>query len=160
MIDLNESELERCAENFLRSNFNLELEVPIRISKRMKSKLGVFIVKYYGGEAAGSEIVISESFIANNEQAAVLDVLYHECVHYALYKTGQPYRDSDEAFIRTLDRLGISRTRSYRYKGESFLYECRKCRYSFSKNMKGYEKRYRCRSCRGRFIYTGIVRHQ
>lgn len=160
MISLNEIELKRCAEKFLRSNFNLELEIPIRISKRMKSKLGVFIVKYRGDEVTGSEIVISESFITNNEKSAVLDVLYHECVHYALYKTGQPYRDSDSTFIRTLGRLGISRTRSYKYRGESFLYECRKCRYSFSKNMKGYEKRYRCRSCRGRFIYRGIVQHQ
>lgn len=157
---MNEFELRRCAEKFLRSNFSLELEIPIRISKRMKSKLGVFILKYRGNEVTGSEIVISESFITNNEKTAVLDVLYHECVHYALYKTGQPYRDSDAAFIRTLDRLGISRTRSYKYRGESFLYECRKCRYSFSKNMKGYEKRYRCRSCRGRFVYRGIVQHQ
>ena len=124
---MNEIELKRCAEKFLRSNFNLELEIPIRISKRMKSKLGVFIVKYRGDEVTGSEIVISESFITNNEKSAVLDVLYHECVHYALYKTGQPYRDSDSTFIRTLRRLGISRTRSYKYRGESFLYECRKC---------------------------------
>ncbi len=160
MIGVNEEKLEYCAKEFLRRNFNLDLDIPIRISKRMKSKLGVFIVKYYGKKATGSEIVISEDFIVNNDETAVLDVLYHECVHYALYKTGQPYRDSDEIFIRTLDRLGISRTRSYRYRGESFLYECRKCKYRFSKNMKGYEKRYRCRSCRGKFIYRGIVNHQ
>ena len=157
---MNEKELESHAKAFLRDNFDLSLDIPVRVSRRMKSKLGVFTVKYYGRKVTGSEIVMSESFILNNGRTAVLDVLYHECVHYALYRTGQPYRDSDATFICTLEALGISRSRSYRYRGESFLYECRKCRYRFSKNMKGYEKRYRCRRCRGKFLYKGIVHHQ
>ncbi|CAM4196027.1 SprT-like domain-containing protein [Lacicoccus alkaliphilus] len=157
---MNEKELEGHAKAFLRDNFNLSLDIPVRISRRMKSKLGVFTVKYYGGTVTGSEIVISESFILNNDRTAVLDVLHHECVHYALYRTGQPYRDTDVTFVRTLEKLSISRTRSYKYRGEAFLYECRKCRYRFSKNMKGYEKRYRCQRCRGKFLYIGIVHHQ
>lgn len=145
------------ADEFLERNFDMPLGVPIRISRRMKSRLGAFQIKYIRGGDVKTEIVMSHEFIEHNNEETILDVLYHECVHYALYIQGKPYRDSDALFISTLDRLGISRTRTYAYKGRSHLYECRRCRYRFSKNIKGYEKRYICRKCRGRFSYVGEI---
>lgn len=152
--------LEMHADEFLNKNFGIRLGVPIRISKRMKSRLGAFQIKYRGNEVVKSEIVISYEFIYHNTEETILDVLYHECVHYALYAQGLPYRDSDETFINALGRLGISRTRTYAYKGRSHLYECRRCRYNFSKNIKGYEKRYICGRCRGKFRYVGEMTSQ
>src|SRR5699024_2219456 len=99
----------------------------------------------------------SHEFIEHNNEETILDIFYHECVHYALYIQCKPYRDSDSLFISTLERLGISRTRTYAYKGRSHVYECRRCRYQFSKNVKGYEKRYICRKCRGKFSYVGEI---
>lgn len=154
---MNAQQLKSYAEDFLKEHFDLPLDVPLRISKRMKSKLGVFSIKYNKNEVLSSEIVLSYNFVINNDKNVILDVLYHECVHYALYKKRLPFRDSDPEFINTLERLGISRTRSYKYKGQSYLYECRKCRYQFSKNMKGYEKRYMCGRCHGKFLYRGTV---
>lgn len=154
---MNSKQLQTYAEDFLKEHFDLSLDIPLRISKRMKSKLGVFSIKYNRDKILSSEIVLSYNFIINNDQEAVLDVLYHECVHYALYKKRLPFRDSDPEFINTLERLGISRTRSYKYKGQAYLYECMKCCYQFSKNMKGYEKRYICGKCHGKFTYIGTV---
>jgi SprT-like protein len=158
-MKMEQIQLEHHADAFLKREFGMPLDIPIRISKRMKSKLGAFCIKYIRGKANDKEmeIVMSHTFIRNNPAETILDVLYHECVHYALFAKDQPYRDSDPSFIRTLDRLGISRTRTHMYRGESHLYECRKCGYQFSRNMKGYEKRYICRSCRGRFSYAGVV---
>ncbi|GAB3070638.1 SprT-like domain-containing protein [Salinicoccus sesuvii] len=152
-------QLERYADDFLKKAFHMPLGIRIRVSKRMKSKLGAFHIKYVRGhkEPQDMEIVMSNEFIENNSEDIVLDVLYHECVHYALFVTGQPYRDSDPVFIRTLERLGISKTRTHMYKGQSHIYECRKCKYQFSKNVKGYEKRYICRRCRGKFKYLGVT---
>lgn len=152
-------QLERHADDFLIRAFDMPLGIRIRISKRMKSKLGAFRIKYVRGNKnpQDMEIVMSHEFVQNNPDDIILDVLYHECVHYALFATGQPYRDSDPVFIRTLDRLGISKTRTHMYKGKSHLYECRKCRYQFRKNVKGYEKWYICRRCRGKFKYVGII---
>ena len=48
---MNEKELESHAKAFLRDNFDLSLDIPVRVSRRMKSKLGVFTVKYYGRKA-------------------------------------------------------------------------------------------------------------
>ena len=43
--ELNPAELHSYADKFLHENFGLKLEIPIRISKRMKSKLGAFQIK-------------------------------------------------------------------------------------------------------------------
>lgn len=145
------------AAEFLERNFDMPLGVPLRISRRMKSRLGAFQIKHIRGGDVKTEIVMSHEFIEHNNEETILDVLYHECVHYALYIQGKPYRDSDALFISTLERLGISRTRTYAYKGRSHVYECRRCRYQFSKNVKGYEKRYICRKCRGKFSYVGEI---
>ncbi|CDZ99811.1 Protein SprT-like protein [Jeotgalicoccus saudimassiliensis] len=155
---MNAEQLHNTADKFLLENFNLRLEIPLRISKRMKSKLGAFQIKMRDGKVISQEIVMSHTFIEHNDESAVIDVLFHECVHYALYTKRKPYRDSDSEFNETLDRLGISKTRTYQYKGESHLYECRTCGYQFTKRVKGYNKRYICRHCRGKFIYKGAVK--
>lgn len=154
---MNSDELHSCARKFLAENFGLTLEIPIRISKRMKSKLGAFQIKYQKQQVVSKEIVMSHTFLVNNSREIILDVLYHECVHYALYTLKKPYRDSDREFTETLEHLGIAKTRSYKYKGQAYLYECRKCSYQFTKRVKGYNKRYICRHCRGRFTYKGTV---
>ncbi|MFB9861278.1 SprT-like domain-containing protein [Salinicoccus siamensis] len=153
-------QLEYYANKFLMDKFNMPLGIPIRISKRMTSKLGAFRIKYIKGnrQKIDMEIIISYNFIVHNTEQFILDVLYHECVHYALFTKGQPYKDSDPEFKETLKRLGISQTRTHQFKGRRHLYECKKCRYQFSRNMKGYEKRYVCRKCRGRFSYLGEVK--
>ncbi len=154
---MNSEELYRCADKFLQENFGIELEIPIRLSKRMKSKLGAFQMKLQNKKVVSKEIVISDSFLNNNSAETILDVLYHECVHYALYTLKKPYKDSDREFNETLERLGIAKTRTYKYKGQAYLYQCKKCSYQFTKRVKGYNKRYICRHCRGKFIYKGMV---
>ncbi|WP_250130053.1 SprT-like domain-containing protein [Jeotgalicoccus sp. WY2] len=91
----------------------------------MKSKLGAFQIKLQNRKVVSKEIVMSHSFLINNSKETILDVLYHECVHYALYTLKKPYRDSDREFTETLERLGIAKTRTYKYKGQAYLYECK-----------------------------------
>ncbi|MFD2830394.1 SprT-like domain-containing protein [Corticicoccus populi] len=150
-------DLEYYADQFLKRHFNIPLSIPIRISGRMTSKLGAFKIQYQGRKMVSSEIVMSANFIHNNHTDTILDVLYHECVHYALFSLGRPFRDSDKEFISTLKSLGISETKTYQYKGITHLYACSRCNYQFTKNMKGYEKRYRCRYCQKRFVYKGTI---
>lgn len=154
---MNNHDLHKYADQFLRENFELKLEIPIRVSKRMKSKLGAFQVKLQNKKVVAKEIVMSESFLNNNSADTILDVLYHECVHYALYMLKKPYKDSDCEFNETLEHLGIAKTRTYKYKGQAHLYKCKKCSYQFTKKIKGYDKRYICKHCRGKFTYKGMV---
>jgi SprT-like protein len=154
------SELEFHANKFLKQHFNINLEIPIRISKRMTSKLGAFKLQYKKQRVVKAEIIMSYNFMMNYTDQSILDVLYHECVHYALFSLGKPYKDSDKLFIQTLKKLGISETKTYQYKGNTYLYECKRCGYQFTKNMRGYEKRYICRYCKGHFSYKGIINQQ
>lgn len=105
--------LETYVDESLQKNFNMLLKIPIQSSKLMKSKLGAFHIKYNRQKIVRSEIVISYNFMIHNSKQTILDILYHECVHYALYTSGQPYKDSNYAFINTLKRLGVSRTWTY-----------------------------------------------
>ena len=155
---MNSDELHSYARKFLVENFGLTLEIPIRISKRMKSKLGAFQIKYQKQQVVSKEIVMSHTFLVNNSREIILDVLYHECVHYALYTLKKPYRDSDREFTETLENLGIARQKLiYSKHRDRLTHECRKCSYQFTKRVKGYNKRYICRHCRGRFTYKGTV---
>ena len=89
---MEQTQLEQHADAFLKREFSMPLDIPIRISKRMKSKLGAFRIKYIRGKPQDKEmeIVMSHTFISNNPAETILDVLYHECVHYALFSTEVP----------------------------------------------------------------------
>lgn len=152
-----ESNLIRKANEFLIEHYGLQLEIPFRISSRMKSTFGHVRFKRKGGKLIPFEMKLSKNLLENYSEDVILDVLYHECVHYALCMLGFPFRDADDCFKREVDRLGVSRTRTYRYKGKAYRYECKGCGVSFVKKTKGYEKRYMCAKCKGRFVNKGTV---
>ena len=144
-------QLQKLAVNFVSTEYGIEQVVPIVISSRMKNKLGVFIMR--NGKAY--KIQLSQNLIDYYNDIAIADVLYHECVHYALFTLKLPYRDGNEYFESELKRLNVNSSRTYPYKGIVHRYECPHCRIPFKKMMKGYEKRYNCGRCRGKFKYLG-----
>ncbi|WP_240339790.1 SprT-like domain-containing protein [Halobacillus ihumii] len=152
---MNGKQLFEAAEKFLFDNFGMAIEVPIEINKRLKSTFGYF--QFSGNQP--KKISMSYEFVKNQPNKIVLDVLYHECVHYALFMQGKPFHDGDVTFKRTVDRLGVSRTGTYRFKGVGHLYRCKNdvCGKKFTKKMKGYDKRYICAKCKSRFEYLGEV---
>ena len=139
------------ASNFLKKEYGLILTVPIRVSSRMTTKLGAFVTK----ANKPHEIIISKNLLENYSEDTIVDVLKHECVHYALCSLGYPYRDGQAKFEMELKRLGVSSTYTYSFKGTVHLYACKKCNVVFHKKMKGYEKRYCCAKCRRKFKYLG-----
>lgn len=50
----------------------MPLEVPLRISKRMKSKLGAFQIKYNYKKVISAEIAISHNFMIHNSKETIL----------------------------------------------------------------------------------------
>lgn len=148
------NKLKSIASEFLFNEYNLNLDIPIKISKRLKSTFGYLKVK----NKKPLEIRLSFEFLSNQPEEIVYDVLLHECVHYALLVKGLPYKDRDQHFKNELARLGISKTRTYTYKGTAHLYQCSgKCKVSFAKRSKNYHKRYRCANCGGFFRYIKQV---
>lgn len=102
------------ASNFLRDNFDMELNIPIIIDGRLTSSGGLF--KYQRSFLGNTpiEIKMSERFIAcalldesTEGIETILDVLKHELVHYALCAKGIPHSDGTPEFEGKLAELGI-----------------------------------------------------
>jgi SprT-like protein len=143
--------LTKIAEKFLKKEYNLDLTVPIEVSGRMKSTLGYF--KYKKNKPV--VVKLSKNLLDFYHEDAVLDVLKHELIHYACFVQKKPFHDGDLYFKNELKRLGVSKTRTYKHKGIVYRYQCKNGCQTFTKRMKGYEKKYICRHCKGKFLYIG-----
>lgn len=106
------SEMERYAQRFLKDNFDLNLGIPINIDGRLTRTGGSF--HFMRNMRQATQIKMSERFIYGALQddaegvEAILDVLRHELVHYALFKKGSnEFSDGQPEFERTLKELNI-----------------------------------------------------
>jgi SprT-like protein len=143
-------ELYSIAREFLDREFGLELDIPIFINPRMKSMFGCFRTKK--GEAW--QIDMSKEFMDTHPREHVIDVLKHECIHYALFTLKKPYSDKDKYFKDTCDRLGVKRTRHYRALGKFHEYTCN-CGKKFHRKRKLSEGSH-CQVCKT-LKYVGVI---
>lgn len=107
-----EKEMKDYARVFLRQNFDMVLRIPIKIDGRLTRAGGSF--HFFSGNNKRSDMIkMSERFIAcalHDEKdgiEAILDVLRHELVHYALFEQGRDFSDGDKDFENTLKELEI-----------------------------------------------------
>jgi SprT-like protein len=151
-------ELTRHAKEFLRKNYDMDLTVPITINPRLKSSLGRFVFS-----KSPNEIQIAGYVIKYADKSVILDTLFHECVHYALYMQGKPFNDGDELFELELRRLGVSSTETNRV-GLYVVLACEHCGETFETHnlsVKKYPGAYITSCCRapikviGEKIYNG-----
>ena len=113
-------DLHRFAEDFLQEEFNMSLDIPIKLNGRLKRAGGRFISRSH----SAVEIDLNKTVYEHNPIDVVLDILKHELVHYALFEKGLPYRDGDRVFENTLARLGVSSTNTLRVKTKAHVYKC------------------------------------
>lgn len=95
------------AKAFLKSEFDLELTIPIGVNGRLSRAMGRFSHENCK-ERKPVKIELSKKVVDNFPDKHIKDTLYHELIHYALFVKGLPYRDSDKYFIDTCHRLGVS----------------------------------------------------
>lgn len=109
-------ELNKVADEFLREEFQMELDIPIKINGRLTRSLGRFVIKYSRHTKQYSDMYIDlakRMVMHKGNRDVAIDVLKHELVHYALFSKGEPYRDGNPHFESTLRRLGITSTNHY-----------------------------------------------
>jgi hypothetical protein len=101
-----EERLRRAHEGLNRERFGGTLEtIPIRVSRRMKSRLGHYTHRDPGG--APSEIAISRRHIRRHGWAEAIDTLIHEMVHQWQDDSGLPV-DHGRVFRAKANSVGIS----------------------------------------------------
>lgn len=151
--------LEEVAEDFLLDNFDLTLDIPIRISNRMTRTFGSFVRtrNRVTGEIKCKEIVISSNLYKYHGYDKMIDTLKHECIHYALYLLGRPYKDGQAYFENTLKEHGVSSTGTTKYKGKAHQYTCTGCKNTFKQTRRFNTDKYRCSHCKGQLVYVNQV---
>jgi hypothetical protein len=98
--------LRHAHESFNRDKFGGILGMPpIRVSRRMKSRLGHYTHREPSGE--GGEIVISRRHIKRHGWAEAMDTLVHEMIHQWQDETGLPV-DHGRQFRAKARAVGIS----------------------------------------------------
>lgn len=110
-------EMENYSNNFLKEYFGISLHIPIEICGRLTRAGGSFHYKKVKSSHESNivpiKIKMSERFVScallDKEEgvSAILDVLNHELVHYALCKLGKDFGDGDLEFEQTLAKLNI-----------------------------------------------------
>ena len=104
-----EKQMNLYARNFLKEHFDLNLEIPIKIDGRLTRTGG----SYHHTAKKGLMIKVSERFMygalldETEGVGAILDILEHELVHYALHMQGKDYNDGSKEFEETLARLNV-----------------------------------------------------
>lgn len=109
------SQMEKYSNSFLKENFNIELKIPIEIDGRLTKTGGSFHFKVNRKDKTyeSVKIKVSERFVAcalkdeSEGVNAILDVLNHELVHYALCELKKDFNDGSTEFEETLARLHI-----------------------------------------------------
>lgn len=102
------------AEEFLLKNYQLSLTIPIEISNQLSTCLGYFqhigrkpLKITMSGKLLQLTYLIPDEELETN-LTSIIDVLYHECTHYALFILGKDFDDGAEDFENALAQFGVS----------------------------------------------------
>lgn len=100
------------ANKFLMENFNMKLEIPIKMNGRLTRTMGRYLSRNYFGSVVPTSIELSKTYLVAalivGDLEEMYDTLKHELVHYALSVQGKNYNDGDYEFEKKLYELNIS----------------------------------------------------
>ena len=107
------SEAKTFANQFLMENFNMQLNIPIKMNGRLTSTMGRYLSKRnYLGNVIPDSIELSKRYLLAalivDDLEEIYDTLKHELVHYALSVQGKNFSDGDYDFEHKLYELNIS----------------------------------------------------
>lgn len=167
------TEVKKHIHQFLRKNYDLSLQIPVSFSGRLRKSLGVFkyrINKRTREVVKGSlQIDLSKKLLKASKKD-LLDVAYHEAIHYALFEKGLPSTDGTGTFERELIKHNLKHTSNYNHGKDKidfqsslgtqrmWVWSCPKChrimKTSYRQTRKDYG-RYRSSCCREYIVENG-----
>lgn len=138
-------ELRKQANEFLQEHYSLELKIPIEVNNRLSVTMGALV--FY--EDKPIVIEISGPVMKYGTKAAILDILKHELIHYALFILGKPYFDGQTYFENELKKHGVKSTEDGVI-GKFLKFKCPECKeigYSDKKRLMGNPEEYSTFCC-------------
>lgn len=130
-MKISEKNLRLMCEELMDKLWGDTLEIPVVISNRMTSSLGLFYssMVYKNGQRVRQplKIAISKSLLEYYSLENIEGVIKHELCHYHLYKKGGNYCDGDKEFEDELKRIGSHSTRTLSRAGMIYTVKCSCC---------------------------------
>lgn len=124
-VEMIQKEIENFCKMFLKEQYDIMLVIPVAINPRLSSTLGVFI--HGKGRNKPNRIEFNKKFIECGNMDDIIQVIIHECVHYALYMLDKPYEDGDSYFEEELIKHGVANTNEIEFRIERNVrvYKCK-----------------------------------
>lgn len=117
------NQLKTVANDFLLTHYSMTLDIPLKRNNRLKKALGKF---RFLPDWEPYEIELAGFLLNYGSSEAIVDVLKHELIHYALFTQKRDFRDGAEDFESELRKHGVKSSKSYRI-GLYKVCECRGC---------------------------------
>lgn len=159
---MNTIEMTTYANNWLKENYNMSLQIPIEINNRLRTSLGRFHSINIGGHHKPIKIDMNGKFIKHNTREEILLTLKHELVHYALCVMGLDYHDGDYMFENELNKHSLpsnfhNENVQRHVKMPHHVYTCDSCGCDVKSRQKINTKRYNYthKHCGGTLTYKG-----
>lgn len=149
-------EIETYADKFLKEAYGMDLEIPVEINGRLSRFLGRFI--YSGTLKRPIRIEISKKYLINGSLNDILSTIRHECIHYALFCKGLPFRDGEKYFESELKKHDTHSTNTVTYKSKRNVnvYSCEcKEEHITLRALSDKGMYHRCRKCKNYLKYEG-----
>lgn len=161
VISMTINEMVKFSNEWLKDNYNLELDVPIEINNRLSSALGKIKFRKTRDGVIPTRIEMNGNFVRGNTVDEILMTLKHELVHYALIMLKKPFRDGQEYFESELLKHhlpsnygnGVVRNLQRIF----HVYECDSCKDTLrlTRRINVSRVQYVCGKCQGNLVYKG-----
>ncbi len=167
-IKLNLRQIERKCKDFAKEIWNVNFDIPIRISNRMTRALGMYYFKnnWDGDEIIPKEIVFSGYLVSYGyyDEKVIDSVIKHELTHWYLSTINKPFNDHHPVFENEIKRIGANSTNTITPAGNFHVGICSKCNKIIIKKrtygrIKRYlnEERFRTKCCGKSIVCGGIM---
>ena len=146
--------LKDIANDFLLTYYQVPLEIPIERNNRLRTTQGRYVMKHDGTPL---RIDLSGSTLDYGTEEAIIGILKHECIHYALHKLNKPYKDGTPIFEAELKKHHAPSTGTC-FIGKLYVFTCDACGKvgeTWKKQLTKTPEKYRTTCCKARLTWTG-----
>ena len=153
-LSISEEELTQFAERFLQENYGIQLNIPIKRNNRLRTTLGRYVISHHQEPL---RIEIAGNTLTYGTKEAIIGILKHECIHFALHMKGVAYKDGQYPFETELKKHGAPSTKTQMI-GKYYLFRCVKCKMegkSKYKQLFQHPKKYRTSCCHAPLTIIG-----
>lgn len=128
-IKLNEDQLTMLVADIAKEIWNVNISIPINVSKKMKRMFGYFMTKTNGrGQTKAVKLSFAYRLVNGDYKLlTIVDVIKHELAHYMVFTNGIGFHDGDMEFENELIRIGAHSTGTLAGAGESYFGVCSCC---------------------------------